>query len=279
MGINDQLSKDLRVPALKPGEKKLFRRLLSGKIDPQTGEPFVLSDFWQSGKAMVYDRFSKKSVLLLNVVGSRQIELPSGEMFTKPVVGMVEWDRTGDKLLTEENFEEYCFLMRSNQNVSNPFRNQTHKTSFYLVDKEREAKLEQADYDLEMEAAYFVRNCDELELKTIAKKRNITTPPERLRMEILNRIKQGGAKYVMIASSNGHIKKRIQISDAEKYNILLFDDLNGRWFFTDNNNDIICEVSLDKDKVEGMIEFFDTEEGAKKYALLAKKVKTLYDAE
>lgn len=277
MAINDQLSNELKVPALKPGEKKIFRRLLAGKIDPQTKEPYALADFWQSGKAMVYDRFTKESVLLLNVVGSKPIKLPDGKTLMDPIVGMVKWDRTGDKLLTEENFEEYCFLMRSNQNISNPFRNQTHKASFFLVDTERDAKLEQADYDLEMEAAYHCRNCDELELKTIAKKLNIKTPPERLRMEILNRIKQGGGKYVMIAGTNKHVKKRIQISDAEKFNILIFDDLNGKWFFADSN-DLICEVTLDKDKVEGLIEFFDTTEGGKKYTVLAKKVKTLYEA-
>lgn len=278
MAINELLSKELQVPALKPGEKKIFRRLLKGKIDQQTKQPYVLADFWQSGKAMIFDRFAKESVLLLNVMGSRPIKLPDGKTLMDPIVVMVKWDSTGDKLITEENFEEYCFLMRSNQNMSNPFRNQTHKASFFLVDKERDIKLEQADYDLETEAAYYCRHCDELEIKVIAKKLNIKAAPERVRLEILDRIKQGGAKAIMIASNEGNIKKRIQITDAEKYNIILFTDIDGKWFFTDNLNEPICDVEINKDRIEGLIEFFGTKEGFGKYGLLAKKVKTLYGA-
>ena len=44
MAINDLLSKELQVKPLKPGETRTFRRTLVGKIDPQTKEPYVLSD-------------------------------------------------------------------------------------------------------------------------------------------------------------------------------------------------------------------------------------------
>ncbi len=278
MAINDLLSPDLKVPELKPGEVKIFRRLLKGKIDPMTEEPYNLTDYWQSGKAMIFDNFTKKRVLLLNQVGVAPVELPDGKTLMKPVVGMIKWDQSGELIHTEDTFEEYCFLMRSNQNESNKFRNKRQKATFFLVDSQKQNKELLADYDLEMEAALYCRDVDIVELKTIAKKLNINASNETLRTEILRRIKSGGAKQIMIASPNTDVKLRIQIKDAEEFDIIIFNDVSRDWFFSDNLVTPICNVPIDKDRVNGLIEFFGDQKGLGKYAKLAKKVKALYEA-
>lgn len=279
MAINDIVSKEMQVPALKPGEVKLFRRLLKGQIDPSTKEPYILSDYWMMGKAMVYDPFSKppRSVLLLNEVGQRPIVMPDGVTRYEPIVEMIKWDESGEILCTEANHEKYCFLMRSNLNKSNPLRNNKKKPLFAVVDKLAEVKEELADFDLTVEAHQHVKSADMTELQVIAKKLNIKVAPDLLRTDILNRVHQGQAKNILKASSNTDLKKRIQVADAEKYDLIVFNDTTGEWFFTDEREKAICEVKLDTDRVEGLLEFFAAEGGAGYYATLAKKVKKLYE--
>ena len=109
MGVNNLLSKEMQVPPLKPGEVKIFRRLLKGQIDPQTKNPYILSDYWMQGKAMVFDPFSKpkRSVLLLNEAGQRPVSMPDGTTRYEPIVEMIKWDETGEIVITENDHEKH----------------------------------------------------------------------------------------------------------------------------------------------------------------------------
>lgn len=278
MAINELLSKELKVAPLANGETKTFRRILKGKIDPQTGNPYVLSDYWQVGKQMILDPFTKKRVLLLNEVGTRPVEMPDGRTRMEPIVEMIQWDETGDIMVTENDFEKYCFLMRSNTNASNPYRNKRVKPLFYLYDPLKEQRHELATFDLTVDAAMYIRNADVVELKNIADKLNIKAQPEFLRTTILDRVQAGAARDIMIASKNIPAKKKIQVTDAEKYGIIIYNDVSGGWYFSDNVDEVICEIDINNDRVDGLIEFFGTKEGKGRYAQLAKKVKKLYDA-
>jgi len=278
MAINDLLSEELKIQPLKAGETKLFRRMLVGKLDGQTGEPYQLSDFWQSGKTMILDPFSKKKVLLLNEVGQRPVSMPDGTTRMEPIVEMVKWGEGGDMLVTEFDFEQMCYLIRSDNNASNVWRNKRRRPQYYEVDPAKESKAELADFDLTTDAAMYCRNAKMDELKAIAKNLNIKAADDGLRMAILNKVKAGYARDIMIASTNTTVKKRIQVTDAEKYGMIIYNDISGEWYFSNNTDKPICEISLDKDRVDGLLEFFGTKEGKGRYAQLASKVKKLYDA-
>jgi hypothetical protein len=277
--INSLLSKELQVKPLKPGQTKIYRRVLYGTIDSQTDEPIVLSDYWQQGKAMIYDPFAKKNVLLLNATGERPISNPDGTTRFEPIVEMIKWTETGEIILTEEHFEQMCFMERSNLNKSNKFRNKRIRPLYEEVIKNKAVKEKATSFELLLQAGDLIKTSTIDDLKVLAQKLGVNAPVDTLRMVMMNKIQEpNGPRNILKNSTNIGAKKRIQILDAEEYGILLYNDAEGSWYFEDSLAEPICHVELNIDKTQGLVDFFSTKEGKGKYALLAKKIKKLYEA-
>lgn len=285
--INSQLSKELKIPPLKPKEQVKFRLLRKGQIDQSTKEPLVLSDYWQVGKEMIYDPFAKKRVLILNVVGEKPVEMPDGRTRYEPIVGMIKWDEKGDIQMGEEQFEQICFMRRSNKNRSNKFRNKRRKVMFFEVNEMATLHKTLKNMDLTHDAYGWVRDCPLDELKAIANNLGVKFSEESngldsLRITLLKKCEElDGPRAIIIASSKGNAraKMKVQITDAEKYEILFFDDNTRDWYFMDNVKESIVNISVEQNKVDGLIDHFAKGDGGKgQYALLVKKVKHLYKA-
>jgi len=278
--INSILSQELQVPPLKPGEFVKFRLLKKGRIDPQTEQPLVFGDYWQHGKEVIYDPFKKERVLLLNSNGVRIVDMPDGLTRQEPRVESVMWDETGEKLLGEDQFETICFLRRSNKNGKNPFRDKKMGALFEEVNEQVSLNSRQFDEDLELEARLWVRDAPVDELKAMAENLGITYDPTNMggiRMSVADTIKKD-PRSAMIHSSNTKAKKKIQVMDALQYEIVIFDNIGRTFYYKDDLSKPLCEVPRDKDKVDGLLAFFATDEGKGHYANFANKVAKLYEA-
>lgn len=274
--INSLLSERLQVKELGPGEVKVFRRNLMGKIDPKTNEPYILSDWWQIGKAMILDPETKKNILLLNVTGERPVDNPDGTIRFEPIVELIMWDERGEIICTENDFEKMCFLVRSNKNESNPFRNKRQKPWFYEVDKAKAIKADLDEFDLMIDVAQYVRDADMIEIKLIASKLSIKSETALLRTEILSLVKEGRARDVVALSDDRKTKTLIQVKDAQVYGVIVYNEDHRSWHFSNKLDKTILEVPIDKDSVAALVEFLMVKEGYGQYAMLAKQVKDLF---
>lgn len=281
--INEMLSPQLRVPDLKPGEMVKFRLLKKGEIDPQTGFPYTLADYWMQGKEMIFDPYNKKNknVLILNAVGFAPVTMPDHTTKYDPRVEYIKWDSTGEKLLGEDAFETICFLRRSNKNKSNPFRNKRRKALFEEINERVILATKFNDENLDLDARLYVRDCDWDELKGIAMNLKMNVDNDKLdalRINLMEMVRKD-PRGVMLASSNKKMKVKIQVMDAERYEILIFDHTTRSWFYKEKLTDKpLCQVDLDKDKLEGILDFFKTPAGQAEYARFSKTIKTLYEA-
>jgi len=283
MDINELLSEKLKVPAPKPGQTWRFRMNKTGRHDPMTGKPLALADYWMQGKDIIYDPFAKQSILILNSVGEKPVIGEFGKVRYEPIVEMIKWDHKGEIVLTEQDFPTVVFMLRSNKNKSNPFRDPKKQSLYFEVNDVKTRADKIVSMDLKHDAYTYVKEATLDKLKALGK--NIggidITDTDTLRMNLLQR-SETDPRSIIIHSKDVKGRLKINVMDAEHYKMISFSETERKWFWMDDAGEDICDISVDKGRIDGLVEYLLTQdkdnEAKSSLRLLSEKMKPIYAA-
>ncbi len=289
--INNILSPELRVKELAEDQNAIYKLCDSDTTDPSrvdenTGKPKQCQPRWAGRKKeTIYDPFQKKSVVIMNITGIKHEEIPGQGLREIPIAERPIFPHTGMLTLGAEHQGTYAFLERHPRNRDNPFRDKNQVPKFYRVNAKKQAIKDMENSFILLDALNHVRDADQTELRTIYDsldanlKRDVNSnSAEALKRDIF-KLAQKHPIQVMQASSNKPARMKIQIMDAEHFNIITFledeedDKMPRRWVFTGTREDI-CQLDITKHKIDGLLEYFlSDDEAIKKYQMIVKSLK------
>jgi hypothetical protein len=291
MELNEVLSKELQVRPLKPGETAKFQLLNAFKKEKGRDEPST-PDLWSlSKKETIFDPFANgglgKSVLLQCITSYEPYENSDGRVINKPVLKRPEFIKGVLELTHEEN-NIYIYVMRSNKRLGNPFRKKNITPRFKLLDKNAELQEQIKDSDLTYLAEKIVRESDWTTLRAIADKLNRSSdsryhvkagPDEldKLKLELI-KIARFNGKQVILASNDKESKLRVNIHDAELFNVLIYTRDLQSWQLNGKTLETVLQVQPGRDAVAALMDHFRTEEGRKHYTAIVTALQRIFKA-
>lgn len=295
--INKILSPRMHVTPLKDGEFAKYRLVMADRDDvtrteESTGKKMKHQQVYSFiGHKRVYDPFSKKKVLIQNIVNFKHEKLPSGEIKEIPIEGRLLFPNSGEIIVTHRDQDQYAFMERMDENGSNEFRNPNNtKPVFYRVDVKKQAMKElEVDY-IKVDALLWVRDANETEINTIyrgldaelKKKINADAGFEQMKRGIFL-IAQEFPIVVLKASTNKEAKLKVQIMDAERFKIMFFSEGGAneprQWLYLEGKPQTICEIKPGEHKIDGLIKFFlGSPEGRNWYVKMTEGLKTVFES-
>ena len=292
--VNDVVSDRLKVAPLKDGEIAKYRLYAADKDDitrteESSGKKLKHQQVYScKGNKKIYDPFTKTKVEILNIDSFKTEKMPDGSLKQIPVTKRLNFPRTGEIILTDRDQEEYAFIERLNENGSNEFRDTTIKAWFYRVDVKKQTMLElEKDY-LMVDALNWIRDADEIEIRTIFKALDADTKKtmsaddyEVLKKAIFNLAKINPI-LVLKSSTNQEAKMKVQIMEAEKYRVIAFSEGRANqprsWVYIAKEPITICDLEPGKHKVDGLLAFFMSgKEGKEWYTKIISDLKQVFE--
>ncbi len=277
---NEVLHKSMHVDPIKEGETKTFKLLATGikKVGRNAAGKPMYNRPAQSltGECTIYDRYRNKPIVIGNVVSMAKVEQPDGSDRFKYVTKDVYFDRTGRIHLGFDKNNQFAFLMRRNENKSNPFRDKTKKALFYLVDKAEAARLTLQDEDTSLDARLLVRDAAIEDLKLMGKGLGLDTEqdPSMLKAALTKIVNAtGGPTKIIKASKNEDLKTRIAIKEGVELMYIKFGEQMWHWFADGKE---ILTVEPAQNSVDALTEHFLSKAGGPKLRKLNGLVEKHY---
>lgn len=269
---NQVLSKELHVKPLREGEVAVYKMCASDELDlsrqdEETGKFRNKSPgYTLAKKYSVYDPKQGRRVIIGNVVGVQHEEMLDKSLRTVETCASVRFELGKNLTITHLSNDTFQFLERLDQNRDNPFRNPKKKAMFYRVSEKRQAQDKNYKSLVLTDALNWIAKIDAVEMKVIN-----TKLPDGIKMDLnldweilkakLFDMTLADPVMIMKASSDIHTKYKIQVMDAAKYQIILFDEGDAAkpraWYFN-RGEDVpkICDVEVGKNKVEALADHF-----------------------
>jgi len=272
--INDQISENLKVKELGENQVAIYKLCDAdlvdrARVDEGTGKPRNNQPrLNMKGEIMIVDPFTKKRVKLRNIVGYKTVER-NGQLIDEPEVKRVQFDHNSTISIGPDDQGTYLFMERHPHNRDNPYRDKSRpKAKFYRVNAKKKA-IQEMEYNYILaDALTHVSQADKVELALIWKNLDPTSRKdinpegtfEQFKRDTFELAKKK-PDVVMKASSNKMMKAKLQIMDAEYYNIIQFLEsdeenpgINRRWVFVDKDEDI-CDVPIDVNRFDGLLNY------------------------
>jgi hypothetical protein len=250
-------------------------------LSSEDKEPIVPGEYWMSGKANIFDPFDpdQKNKILLNIVSWNSINLPSGESKMEPVVGMVKWPaQSGELIVGRDQMDLYFFLERHPKNQNNPYRNKRRKPLFFRIDEQKAIQNNLNMQALKFSAMTWANTAKVADLKAIAEKlpnMNPSMPPSQLAFMVRD-LADKNPRLVILHANDQEAKKKVLITDAEKYNVLYFDQFAQLWKEV-STGETLCEVSAEDTPFDAIVNYYNSDAGKKNYVRLHKEMRELYE--
>lgn len=270
--VNAVVSKNMQVKALEEDQSATYKLCDAdlvdlSRIDEATNKPKNCSPRRSMlGKTTIVDINTKKRITIMNVVGIEHAEQPDHSLREIPKIARIVFPRTGVLTLGPENQGTYMFLERHPFNRDNPFRNKNDRPKFYRINAKKRAIEEMQNDYIMADAMVHVRDANESELKAILMAMDSTAKKE-INPESFETLKRDLFRYVkkhpvdvMKASSNKLAKMKIQIMDAEHFNLIAFleneedDKMPRRWINVSTDTDI-CTLDITQNKIDGLLDY------------------------
>lgn len=295
--FNKVVSAPMQVKPLKHDQNAVYRLIECdevdrSRVDEETGKPRACQPRRSlfggrkdgTGGVNIFDPINRETYILQNVTGKR-FEMVAGQRKEVPTIDRVTFERNGTKSIDSTQNGTYIFMERHPGNRDNPFRDKKKKPTFYRVNVNKVINQENEKFMIMTETMAHIKNADLAELKSIYSKldsgfkREINPATmEGLRRDLW-RLAQKEPVVVMRCSNDKDVKMRIQMMDAEFYNIITFIDnsetaeSDRTWIFSDGKK--ICQIDLADNKIEGLIKFFEDKkaEGVKLYQKILGELK------
>jgi len=274
--INEIVNERLRVKPLEENEFATYKlcevdNVDYSRIDEKTGKPKQNSPRRALKKQeTITDPFDKKQKIIQNIVGTKFDTDEKGNQRAVAEVERVNFPRTGALTLNFNHQGTYAFLERHPRNRDNPFRDKSKIPVFYRVNNKKRAVEEIEKHYLLSDAMEWVKKADINELKSIyenldpTSKEKIGTSELEIMRRDMFRLAQSSPMILLKASNNKMSKWRIQIMDAEYFQIISFFDIDEmgvnnkrQWVFTGKKDEVICELEISQNRYDGLIEYFD----------------------
>jgi len=263
------------------------------RVDERTGKPKQNSPRRALKKReTITDPFTKKQVVIQNIIGVKFENDERGNPKEVPDIERPNFPRTGALTLNFNHQGTYAFFERHPRNRDNPFRDKSKTPVFYRVNPKKRAIEEMEKHYLLSDAMEWVKNADFNELKSIwhnldpTSQKNIGTSEFEILRRDMFRFAQTHPELLLKASNNKSAKFRMQIMDAEYFNIITFFDTDEmginnqrQWVFVGKSDDIICNLELTENKYDGLIAFFEKKEVDGKGELVIKNGKQIRSKE
>lgn len=291
---NRKLSEPLKVAELKDGETAVYRLCLADIKDisrtDQKGNALLSSP----GRKMyhsikVWDPVQKKYVTIRNIKSYKTVSTENGEKEV-PELDRLTFPKGGTLTVTPDEIDKLAFLERHNGNRDNPFRAKDKTAIFYRVNPKRMAIRDMENKLVLLDTLNYVSKADSTKLKVIFENLDKTARSsinassfETLKRDIFeyalkNPILAMKAADSKDSTANG-VKLKIQIMEAEHFNVIKFDEgddalgAERTWFFIDEKMTHICDVELEVHKIDGLIEHFKSDAGKPTYKLMTERLR------
>lgn len=288
---NKILSEKLRVKPLREGEKAVFKLYEMDKLeravtidgvptDPQTGNPVGVPSLYQlSGVRSILDKGDGRRKQIKNVVGYQYKENPkTGLVEDMPVIGPLVFE-DGKAEFTIDNNDSYIFVMRMDENGSNPFRSTKHKPVFYRADARKKLREETLALDFKAEAFWIIRTADVDELNAIARQVEpslLDSEPEVIKRSLV-KIADKEPLEIIHNCNNKEIKMKLHIAEGLKFDFMEYNDVTRTYSWNlPNKYDDILTVEVNKEPVDTLVEYLASREGNHHYRTLKKELEAFY---
>lgn len=273
MKVNKVLSKEMHVKPLAEGELATFELINANKFTNKSSEdgrklPTNPAVFQITEMDVIYDPVKKTNVQIGNVTSETPIT-EGGKTRFDPVLKPV-WIEDGFITLDHTQNDTYAYMMRINENINNKYRDPKRKATIRLVDAVAE-KNARISYDiLEDDAIMIVKEGGITDLKAIAAgikgplqgKVNQEGTIDEIRFDLRQIIRRGNPEAILKASKSNAAKLKVQIVEAEKWNIISRGP-NRTW--VDFHDKKITQIKGEETMLDGMVKFFTSKEGKEFY--------------
>lgn len=292
--VNSLLSEEMQVKPLGRGETAQFRLLNAGVKEPGRESPSCPEVYMLSNMESIYDPFAERNVLIQNVTGLQVARDNGGKVKMEnnaPV--MVALTKKPEFIkgyinLTDEDNEQYAFLMRSKKNASNKFRPGNVKPVFELVSHKKDVQDAMQIEDMVFRAMELIRRSDWTILKTISAAMNKssdvrlhvkTNDLQGMKLELIQKAKTF-PKAVIVASQDKQANIAVTVFEGVNFGMLHFND--SAWFYSDLKKGAktkeLHQIGPDEDRTESLIKHFESEEGRPQYADLIAALRDILRA-
>lgn len=287
---NSQLSEQLKVRLLEPGESATFVLLNKDKKEKGRDEPSCPDTYAVAKKETIFDPFLKRKVVLQAIESYEPEEIAGGQTRLKPILSAVVFTK-GEVTLTDEDNEKYIAMMRSKKNSSNPWAGRGRKV-FKLKDSKKEVYDALKDEDLKFQAEKLVRDSDWNVRRAIVQKLNsspvvqhrVTGNMDDLQAVLLQLVRraQEFPKKVIMSSTDIKAKCRVYISDGLFYRLLIWEDDTQTWSLYLADAKVkekaiteLCKVDANEDRHDKLVSYLTSTEGVDQYKILVNRLQAI----
>ena len=247
--------------------------------DEKTKQPVITrkAGLTMKGRTTVYDRFAKRTVTLMNVIGEVPVKQKDGTYKMEPQIGPVRFDKSNRIICKAENNNLYGYLMRHPANKDNKHAPKSGKKLFELVNKAHQAEKFLVSEDIELDARNLIRDA---EFDTIAKIAegvsgiNLSLKPDEIRAQLAQRAKSN-PKEVIDASNDVKLQRKVSAQEAVDLDLIVFDRKERVWHWNDENGADIVRVETGQDHHQVLVQFLSSPEGKKVWDKLRSQLKKL----
>lgn len=217
--------------------------------------------------------------ILEHVTGKRPVKNPDGTTRYDNIVEKVFF-KEGIVTCTKNNNHTYQYLMLRPDNGDNPFRPKGKvKVVFERIDHSKKVKAELRDKDTLYGAIDLIKYADKDDIRQLARnlpdgfKINMDNPIDTMKLDLIN-IAEKSPRTIISASKKAPIKIKLQMKDAESYQLISFNEVTRAWIDTENNE--ICNIEPGIDRYDGLVDFLnDNPENKKIYQAIIKELKQI----
>lgn len=283
-----ELSTKLQVQPLRENEVATFRLKRAFLKDGLHEDPTCPEVAQYSGTEDINDP-GEKGALRSKLIGTKIIKYKQNQNQLIPVYEPLKFIR-GYNRVGSDNHALYTMLMRSKKSGANRFRKQMGakgEPEWELVGADQVVSQLMVE-ELRYQAEKLIREAKIDQLKVIAMKLNmspdkrlhiasyqpgIKEEPQSIKLELIQKAKQY-YKQVVYASDDAGAKRMVEVYDGVTYGIL-YNDPNKGYQLTTENDDVVDLIKTEpgKEPVVALIEYFESEKGAKDYVKFVTSLK------
>lgn len=283
----NQLSPKMAVKPLPQGTVKIFKLVNVGRLDKHVqiadengdfGVPMAAfnSSATFIGQTRIFDADEKdvqnRHKKLRYITGTEPYSDDNGKSFKeREIIGNLEFDNRGRCVVKwNDPISKLEYLMRSNENKSNPFRDPSTPALWEEV-ATTEKSIEDT-YDLRilrLDAQNLINTADYATLRQIASGLQIADPNDILLLK--NKLwdhAESFPKEVIKAGNNNDLKRKYHVVDAIKFKTVKFDQDTQEWHFQDGQPDTLIVTATTEENInDALIKVIN--EDKKKHTRLA----------
>jgi hypothetical protein len=264
MKPNEVLSPEVHVPLLKEGETAVFRLAQSHSVSnryDENGNRLPNNPIQQLAGQHTFIDPKKGAVVIGNVVEFVP-KNKNGEMVLEPKCGPVEF--VNSMLVCDHTKNDlYQYLMRRNDNRSNPFRDKSRRAVFYLEDKGKEIESKAADFELEDTAVLFVKSASLTDinalLENLDSKLKARVPKkstmEEMKIALRQLIREGHSTEILKASNDRESKVKVQLKECLEWGIIKKNTEKMTWVFT-KTGETLLEIEPGVPEIDALYKYF-----------------------